>query len=221
MSALISHPLSADTPPFPGTPPVRMERFQTLSRDGSASTTVVLNTHHGTHLDLPRHFSDQGSTVSDLVPPLRTFEPAYCVDVSVGDDDPITWEHLRPRRDEIAGARALLLRTGYCVHREERSEKYAREHPWLHPSLADGLMENLPDLEILGIDVLSAASPRRPREGGEIHRRMLLGRRVILLMEDCDLSSGELPQKPWKLSVAPVILGELDATPVVAWVDPL
>lgn len=213
--------MSADTPLFPGTPPVRLEEFQTMSGDGSASTTVMLNTHHGTHIDLPRHFSEEGATVSELMPPLRTFEPAYCIDVRVGDKEPITWKHVALQAPAVGDARALLLRTGYRVHRGERREKYIHDHPWLDPFLADALLENLPHLELLGIDVLSAASPSRPEEGGELHRRMLLGRRVILLMEDCDLSAEDLPDRVWRLSVVPVIWGELDATPVVAWIDPL
>ncbi|WP_019176972.1 cyclase family protein [Methanomassiliicoccus luminyensis] len=220
MSLLISRPLSADIPLFPGTPPVKLEAFQTTQRDGSASTTVVLNTHHGTHIDLPKHFSEQGATVSDLIPPLRTFEPAYCIDIRVDDDEGITWEHLAPQAGTMADARALLLRTGWHRHRDDE-ERYISAHPWLDPSLADALMEHLPHLEILGIDVLSAASPSRPEEGGEVHKKMLLGSRVVLLMEDCDLSAENLPDRVWQLSVAPMIRERLDATPVVAWVDPL
>ncbi|MCU0503532.1 MAG: cyclase family protein, partial [Anaerolineae bacterium] len=59
---LLSYPLSAASPVWPGNPPsARTEPFSSIAGGGNSNTTLLhLFSHSGTHLDAPKHFNDAG-----------------------------------------------------------------------------------------------------------------------------------------------------------------
>lgn len=212
---LISYPLSRSSPVFPGTPPLSIEPFQTIGRDGSRSYTVALNTHTGTHVDLPAHFHARGEGAASLAP-LLTLAPALCIELPLEGDRPMRLEAL-PR--EAEEAEAVLLRTGSHRHRASDPPRYRDRHPWIHPDGARRLAA-LPRLRAVGLDTLSAASPAHPAEGAETHRILLRPERPIMVLEDLDLSSPQLAGGRWRLHLVPMLMDEVDATPVTALVEP-
>jgi len=75
----ISAGISPEHRPPPDTPPVRFEPLAVLEKDGWNALKVFLTTHHGTHLDAPRHYTNDGPTISDL--PLETLiGPCFVLD---------------------------------------------------------------------------------------------------------------------------------------------
>jgi len=215
MALLLSYPLGRDTPVFPGTPPLRIEPFQTIERHGSRSFTVTMNTHAGTHVDLPAHFHQEGRGASELGA-LLTLAPVLCIDLPA-EGGPLRLEVLPTEAEE---AEALLLRTGHYRYRAADPERYRGEGPWLHPDGARRLAA-LPRLRAVGLDTLSAASPSYPEEGTEVHRLLLRPERPILVLEDLDLSSSELAQGRWRMLIAPLLVDDVDATPVTVLLEPL
>jgi arylformamidase len=63
----ISRPVGADTPVWPGDPPVAVEPVARLEAgDPAAVSRLVLGTHTGTHVDPPAHFVAGGATVDEI-----------------------------------------------------------------------------------------------------------------------------------------------------------
>jgi len=216
MAILISRPLSAGTPLYRGTEPFRAE----MRRSGAAVTsTLTFNSHSGTHIDVPSHYLSEGRKLSDLLPPLRAFAPAYCINARPSEGWGVTWDDIAPQALALDDARALLIRTGRGEERHD-SQRYVDANPGIDISMADGIRK-LRHIELIGFDMLSAASPLRQEQGDEVHRRLLGGERPILLMEDADLSHPGITSRAWRLTVAPLLAEDIDATPATAWLDPL
>jgi len=213
---LLSYPLSADVPVFPGTPPLEVRTFQKIDVDGSRSSTVELNTHTGSHIDLPAHFHKEGGDASSL-PRLIELAPARCIDVPADGDVPLRLDDLP---DDLDDVEALLLRTGYHRLRDGERDRYRDEHPWIHPQAAGRLLE-LPRLKAVSMDLLSAASPNYPVEGGETHRLLLRPERPVMILEDLDLSDDALSKKEWTLYIVPLFTADVESTPVTVLAAPL
>ena len=219
MKVRISYPLDRRTPLYPGSPPVSFEPFRSTVRgDSSNSTIITFSSHAGTHIDLPRHFCGGGETVVDLLDEENVVEPVYCVDLPRPRGDSIHAGDLRSLA--IPGdARGLLVRTGFFQYRSKDPEIYTREHPWVDPGVATFLREKYPDLIVFGLDTISISNSLQRTAGHEAHRLFLCGKRPILLLEDLDLSFENLSLHPWKLTIYPLILDELDGVPVLAFLE--
>lgn len=212
---LLSYPLGTDVPVFPGTPPLKVRGFQRIESDGSRSSTVEFNTHTGSHIDLPAHFHQEGEDVSSLSR-LIELGPARCIDVPADGDVPLRLDDMPDGLEEVE---AILLRTGYHRWRHSDRDRYRNEHPWIHPEGAQRLLR-LPRLKAIGMDVLSAASPNHPDEGGRTHQLLLRPERPVLMMEDLDLSDDALPEKEWTLYVVPLFTADVESTPVTVMAAP-
>jgi arylformamidase len=63
----ISRPVGADTPVWPGDPPVTVEPVARIEAGAPAAVSrLALGTHTGTHVDPPAHFLPGGATVDQL-----------------------------------------------------------------------------------------------------------------------------------------------------------
>ena len=94
----LSHPLEHGQPNFPLDPEISVRVHNTVASIGYNITQLSLSTHHGTHLDVPYHFFDDGQTV-DQVPLDRFYGPAVLIDLAPGSAlparTPITLARLR------------------------------------------------------------------------------------------------------------------------------
>jgi len=215
MALLLSHPLHRGTPVFPGTPGLTVTNFQEIEVDGSRSSQLTFNTHTGTHIDLPAHFHKGGADASEL-PAMMTLSPAYCLDIPTDGDKPLRLDDLP---DGLDDAEAILIRTEGHQDRRDDPQRYREEHPWIHPDAADRLLL-LPRLKVVGIDTISAASPSYPQEGAETHLRLLRPERPVLILEDLDLSAEELTRGRWTLHIVPLIVDNVESTPVTVFAEP-
>jgi arylformamidase len=217
MIIYLSYPNKRNAPVYPGTPGLEIIPFQSIEKgDGSNSSMVSFNNHAGTHIDLPLHFCPGGNTVADLLLPETIFEPAWCLSVPKGRDDPLEvgdFERLPP---ETRKAEAILIRTGSYRERKANPEEYAERHTWVHPDVPGYLRREFPRLRVFGLDAISIARPDRPEEGAAVHRGFLCESRPIAILEDLDLSSGILTERLWRLRIYPVVYDELDGVPVIA-----
>ena len=106
----ISRPVGADTPVWPGDPPVTLEPVARLEAgDPAAVSRLTLGTHTGTHVDPPAHFLPGGATVDELSLDVLV-GPAVVVDVPPGSG-PVDAARLAGL-GLPAGVTRLLLRTG-------------------------------------------------------------------------------------------------------------
>ena len=213
---LLSHPVSETTPLYPGTPPVRFLRD---SSELPGSTAVHLDTHSGTHLDVPSHFCPGGATREEVIRPVQEFRPVQCLEAPAGGPVGLTREHVRGA--PAAEAEGILLRTGDHRRRTSDPRGYSEDHPFLTVPLARWLVASCPRLRIVGVDCVSVAHPGRPEEGGEVHRALLCREPPVLILEDMDLSYGPLSEGALSMTVLPMLHGRLDGTPAAVVARPL
>lgn len=205
---LLSHPVSEGTPLYPGTPPVRFVR----DADGlPASTAVRLDSHSGTHLDVPSHFCPEGLTLEEAVRPAQEFHAVRCLEAPASGSVGLTPEHVQGTPS--AEADGILLRTGDHRRRADDPKGYSEDHPFITAPLARWLVESCPRLRVVGVDCISVAHPDHPEEGAEVHRTLLCRDPPVLIVEDMDLSPGPLPRDAFSMIVLPMLYGRLDGTP--------
>lgn len=179
---------------------------------------ISLNSHTGTHIDLPRHFCQNRDSVQDLLKESNIFFPTYCISCNKNSEELITAEELLPEIIKIPDAHALLLRTGFSQERITNPDVYSYAHPYIDPELADILRENCKNLRLFGIDLISVSVPSHREIGHRCHRAFLCDDKPILLLEDAFIPdirfNGHLPNT---LALYPTFLDDLDATPVTAF----
>jgi kynurenine formamidase len=205
-------------PLFPGTPSVKIERYNSINgRSKVNSSKLTINTHTGTHVDLPLHFLNGGLAGFDTLDREMIFEPAYFVSVPKEEDGAIRPEDLD--LEKIDDAEALFLRTGFF--RSRSSESYSLRNPYLLPEAARSIRKTMRRLHILGMDTISIASNLHPEEGKESHLDLLKGRKPILILEDVDLSNPSLLRGKWRVALYPFVIDDIEATPVSLIAQPI
>jgi arylformamidase len=197
----ITVPLSADTPVYPGDTAVIVSPWTSIADGDLANVShLTLCSHSGTHLDAPRHFSDQGLAV-DEIPLSLLVGPARVVEVlgvkAIGRDE----LHRLP----VAGVERLLLKTDNSqlwTDGEFKAEFAALTVDGVRYLLEAGV-------KLVGIDYLSVES----MEGdGAVHRLLL--ENGVPILEGINLA--EVPPGEYELLCLPMKLKGGDGAPVRA-----
>ncbi len=210
----LSYPLNRRTPLYPGTAPVTIETESFAEKGRVAITSqITINSHSGTHIDLPAHFLPDGLKADKLLEREMVLEPAYFLSLPKDEDQEVGPEGLEGI-EEMDDAEALLIRTGFGKFRDGARDTYIDRHPWVSPELPKFLRNSMPRLRLFGIDVLSLAVPQRPAEGRDVHLGFLSNEPPTIIMEDVDLSDESLLMGKWRLRLYPWILDEIEGLPV-------
>ncbi|WP_224448496.1 cyclase family protein [Haloprofundus salilacus] len=212
----LSHPLSAETPVYPGDPLVRLDPHATHAADGYRVTDIRVGSHAGTHVDAPSHVLEDGDPLSAF--PVSRFRlDARLVDLRPLDAEAsISAATLSAAAPDDAGDGsdtdadydALVLRTGWDAH--WGTDRY-HEHPSLSPEAAAWCADR-------GYDVaLDCASPD-PFGSTELpaHRQLLGADRLVF--ENLRLADADLPER-FRLQVYPLSFVGVDGSPVRAIAD--
>jgi arylformamidase len=187
---LLSHPLRADAPVWPGNPPAAdISAFQSIARGDVANTTILrLFSHSGTHVDTPWHFNPHGPAAWQLPIEAFVFDAPRVLDVPKPDAGFITVADLEPHVALVGEADLLLFRTGWGAIRDTDPARYANAGPLLHPDAARWLIDGHPQLRAIGTDAISMGSAvDRPASRDTHHVLTGLNRsdgRFILIYED-------------------------------------
>lgn len=151
-----------------------------------------------------------------------TFCPVYCWDLPRDVDQQITMEDLRAiDHGKCRDARAIFIRTGFWRMRDIAREDYTQRNPVVDPNVATFLRSRYPALRLVGIDTISIANPGKKDAGQACHREFLCNDPPILILEDADLSDEWLIRNSFELILYPMIIGKIEATPVVALAEPI
>lgn len=212
----ISHPISCNTLIYPNTPLPEIRSHRSIAAGDSANTSFIsLSNHTGTHIDMPLHFCKERESVKDMLRDYTVFTPTYCIDIPKAPADAVSQQDILPFVTDFHTAEALLIRTGTYASRN--TTNYISDYPRVKKEVPDFLRQNFPNLKLFGIDTLSVSNPSHREEGHECHRKFLCHDRSILILEDIDLSSKYLTQKPMDLVIFPWFVEKIDATPVTAF----
>ena len=209
---LLSHILKQDTPSYGNRDKVII-RVNSCIRGGetaNSSCLVLSNNHIGTHIDVPRHFSDSGKKTTDYPIGDYVFEKVQVIDLPCDGPKLIEGGDLTGLRSDID---LLLIRTGYESKRGE--DDYWNNNPGLSPDLADYLRQQCPNLRCVGFDFISVTSWQHRAEGRLAHKAFLApedGSREIWAIEDMSLVNA--PEAIKKVVVAPLLVEDGNGTAV-------
>jgi arylformamidase len=208
---LLSHHLSSSTPSFAGGKSLTITPIKEIATGGSSNNySFSMPCHLGTHIDAPRHFSDEGRPIASFSIEDLVFTRPALVDIPREAGQLIERSDLEPFEDQIRGCDILLLRTGFERFRDSDPTKFSTEDPGLSGSSARYLA-GFAGLRALGLDSISLSSVPHREEGRTAHRTLLAGREFFII-EDMHLA--DYPSKSVaRIVVAPLFMEGVDSAP--------
>jgi arylformamidase len=207
---VLSHPLRADAPVWPGNPPAAdIEPADSMARGDPDNTTILrLYSHSGTHGDMPFHFNADGPAAWQLPIEAFVFDAPRLVEVPAGERRLIGPEDLEPHAATVRGADLLMIRTGWSAQRAADPGRYANAGPILHPDAARWLVDGNPGLRAIATDAISIGGIWNLPLTIETHHILTgVGRtdgRFVLIYEDVNLvaaAAGAIRVYAWPLFI--------------------
>ena len=205
---LLSHIINEDTPSYGNRDKIIVKANSSISDGETANTSSWLftNNHIGTHIDVPKHFSDNGKCTFDYSIDYFIFNKVALIDLDCKDGHLINSDDLEKMNIPF-DIEFLAIRTGF--ERARHKDKYWNKNPGLKPSLASYLRKRFPNLRCIGFDFISITSWLHRAEGRLAHQAFLCpnnGEREILAIEDMSLKkiNNEIDQ----IIVSPLFVGD-------------
>lgn len=209
----LSHVLDTNTVGFAGKNTFSVEKATAICcGDSSNSAYWKFHNHIGTHIDLPKHFIEDGKTIDQTPAAYWIFNKVFLNTFdSIRENEIITygsWCDKIPKDCEL-----LLLKTGFEKYRDQ--EKYWKFNPAFSTDLAFWLKRNRPLIRCIGFDTLSLTGYQHRELGRKAHKAFLSSEteneHEIFIIEDMHLSS--IFTSPDKVIVLPLIVRNADASP--------
>jgi len=193
----------------PGMRGVEINQAKTLEVEGWNAKRIELYSHCGTHMDAPRHFVPDGSTI-DRIGLSACIGIARVVDLTpIEPRTLITVEHLGAAADAIGRGDRLLLRTDW--HRRHSTPEYRDALPRVHIELAQWLVDR--GVALLGVEPPSVADVNNRDELTSVHR-VLLGGGIVIVEGLAHLD--QIKSETVELTVLPLKVLDGDGAPARA-----
>lgn len=212
----LSHALSTNTPSYGNRDKVILNPISSIASGDSSNTTDLrlTNNHIGTHFDVPNHFYDFGSTVTDFSPQAWFFFNISVLDIPCEKGrliDVTDFESVQI----IPDTDLLLIRTGFETLRNQ--DIYWNGYPGISEDASEFLRKHLKQLRAVGFDFISLTSPLFKEQGKKAHLSFLNEKdgRPIFIIEDMKLSG--LSGNPDQVIIAPLLIEEGNGGPVTVF----
>ena len=168
----LSYFINEQTPIYGGERAIQVEKRSEISKGASSNTKYLkLPNHTGTHIDFPKHFSDEGKVINDYPASFWLFRSVHVIKYSAANDEIID-ERLVENIDIPSETDFIILDTGFGKFRSDNV--YWNNNPGLAPSLASHLKTKCPKLKAIGFDFISLTSYQNRLLGREAHKSFLL-----------------------------------------------
>ena len=218
---ILGYPLLVDSPHPPAIPPMEISPLYRLTNGDAANVSILrLANHTGTHVDAPAHVIEDGLSITESKAEEFLFDHPVVVDLPLGDGAVVEPSHLRPAVSAADKADLLLIRFGYGHVRKTEPARYSSKCPGFGTAAAEFVLQNLPRLRALGMDVPSLSCIDHLDETMAAHNILLGGRgRRFLVIEDMNLEDDlRSLERVW---VAPWLVAEIDSAPctVLGWLS--
>jgi len=219
--ALLSHPLGPLTVSYGGSMDVSLEPVEAIPEGDTANTTrITTSTHAGTHVDVPKHFFENGGDLLSFPPDFWLFRNVFMIEHRVVHDGSVL--DLGDLEQELLSVPAesdmVLFRTTWETHRAPGpgadSPRYARAGPGLAGEIGEWLREHTA-VRAVGLDFISLTSFPHKEIGIAAHRCFLDPSAPIVIVEDMHLS--ELGSAPDWVLVAPLLILEGAGAPTTVF----
>lgn len=204
----LSHPLSNETPPFPGDPAVEIKILAQTEQTGPEERQnlncglVSLPIHCATHMDAPYHFYADRATIDQI--PLETCAGAATA-LDIFAQPVIDAAQLAPFRAQIAAHRHVLIHTGW--YQQWGQQHYFTDHPILTAAAAQFLVNE--GVSLLGVDFPSVD---RPPHAAHL---VLLGNDLLIVENLTNLAA--IDSHPFEFAAIPLAIVGRDGSPVRAF----
>ena len=175
----ISLTISPDLPIWPGDPALELEQIQSMSKGAAVNVTKISAcVHLGTHIDAPRHFLDDGSTIEQLSLEVLT-GPCYVVQLPDGVEA-ITSEVLE-RTEITASMKRILFGTRNSHLWAKGESRFQTDFVGITEDGAEWLVER--GVQLVGVDYLSVAP-----YADLMSTHLVFLRRGVIVVEGLNLS---------------------------------
>lgn len=146
----LSHPLTAETPVYPGDPVPSFSVATTVDNEGYNLFNVILGSQTGSHVDAPYHFSNTGATVDKM--DLGFFMGnGLVIDVTYKKaKEQITLEEVKAFEKQIEAVDIVLFNTNW-YQKAGTDEFY--DHPFLSKEAGEYLLSK--GIKTAGIDAIN------------------------------------------------------------------
>lgn len=146
----LSHPLTADTPVYPGDPIPDFSIATTIEKEGYNLFRVVLGSQTGSHVDAPYHFNNQGAPVDEI--DLSHFMGnGLIINVTYKNgSQEITKEEIVEYEKQIEEAEIVLFKTDW--YKKAGTDEFFN-HPYLAKAGGEYLL--LKGIKTVGIDTIN------------------------------------------------------------------
>ncbi|HEY1688990.1 MAG TPA: cyclase family protein [Solirubrobacteraceae bacterium] len=174
----LSQPVYHDAPAWAEYDPPNLTRNYRRQAEGFNAETLTLNTHTGTHVDVPYHFDDGGPTIDQM--PLTAFAaPAVFLDLRarVRAGNPIGPDAFDGILQQLQQGDIAVLVTGWGPRRAV-SEEYLKRWPYLDGEGAKLLLDH--GISGVGIDALSIGGWGGPEKGEPSHAALLGAGKIVI-----------------------------------------
>ncbi|WHH60368.1 cyclase family protein [Petroclostridium sp. X23] len=133
-----------------------------LHGDAATDYQLLINEHHGTHIDSPAHFMKDGEAHVwiDEIPLKNFWGPCVVIDASfIGANGTLTDQHVKDweeKNGDICKNDIVLVSFGWAKFWKKRPDSYQFTHDWpgIGASAAQYLVEK--KIKMLGVDTLAA-----------------------------------------------------------------
>lgn len=146
----LSHPLTADTPVYPGDPVPNFSVATTIEKEGYNLFNVMLGSQTGSHVDAPYHFSNAGATVNQM--DLKYFMGnAVIIDMTYKKSkEQFTLAEVKQYEKQIDAADIVLFHTNWY---QKAGTDAFYEHPYLSKEAGEYLLSK--GIKTAGIDAIN------------------------------------------------------------------
>ena len=209
----LSYVLDSNTPTYGNRNKFICEKKSSISNgDVANDSTINTTVHIGTHLDMPYHFFEDGQTIEDFDIDFFQFENVLFF--KINPINLIVNMELIQKLEKVVGKsryELLIVKTGIC-HKRSQKDFWDKNYGF-HPSLAEYLRNNFPNIRVFGFDSISVSSFQERMLGREAHKAFLDPKKPILLLEDMDLRILNKKTVIKKVTIAPMRIVKCDGLP--------
>jgi arylformamidase len=203
----LSYYINNETPLYGGKSQlIRIQKTKVItSGDNTNELYLQFPAHCGTHIDLPKHFSNSGKSLNDFDSEVWFFDNIGFIQCEISEFTSLV-EELSPNIE------LLIWKSGFGINRG--TNNYWERQPIIPALFANILRKRFPKLRVLGFDFISLTSLLDKNEGKKAHISFLI-ENEIMVIEDMFLNSIE--QAPDKVIIAPLLIDASDGVPCTVY----
>ena len=214
----LTHLLSEDTPVLLTNPKVKFEPLMRMA-DGDMTNVTMLHlfSHHGTHMDAPWHWVDDGKTIDQLDLDDFIYDKPKFADVRNRPGHAVDRSDIAPLFSKNDDTDLLMVFSGISLVRESDPEAYGQRFPYFTMDAARFIIDET-RVRAVAIDFGAVDSAEDMHGGSAPVHYVLLGRsdvssRSIVIVEEANLMPA-VGKNLKRVFAIPLRLKGLDASPI-------